>query len=169
MLLTDFVDFIGNYGLIAIFIIVYLEHLNLPGFPAGIILPAVGVWAVSGNSLIIGIIISIIAALLGNITLYFLGSVCGTKVVDKYCKFFPKQRKYFDKCDVMLAKKGTSIIFFSRLIPVFRTIISVPVGINKMSLNKFLIPTTCGVVIWNTGFILCGYFGADFVISGGMI
>ena len=62
-----------NYGAIAIFVIVLLEYLNLPGFPAGVIMPMAGIWAANGKlSFLMTMVISVAAGLLGSWILYFL-------------------------------------------------------------------------------------------------
>lgn len=48
MSLEIFIDYFTQYGAIAIFVVVFLEYLNLPGFPAGVIMPLAGVWAAHG-------------------------------------------------------------------------------------------------------------------------
>lgn len=62
-----------NYGAIAVFVIVLLEYLNLPGFPAGIIMPLAGIWAENGKlSFLLTMIVSVSAGLLGSWILYLM-------------------------------------------------------------------------------------------------
>ena len=63
-----------QYGAIFVFVIVFLEYLNLPGFPAGIIMPLAGIWASKGEiSFFMTMVLSVSAGLLGSWILYFLG------------------------------------------------------------------------------------------------
>lgn len=65
-----------NYGAIAIFVIVLLEYLNLPGFPAGIIMPMAGIWAANGKlSFFFTMLITVMAGLTGSWALYFLADL----------------------------------------------------------------------------------------------
>ena len=81
-----------EYGAFFIFLIVLLEYLNLPGFPAGVIMPLAGIWAAKGE---IGfpmvMLLSGAAGLVGSWALYLLGRLGGTKVMEFYFRKFPKQ------------------------------------------------------------------------------
>ena len=69
-----------NYGAIAIFVIVLLEYLNLPGFPAGVIMPLAGIWAANGKlSFFMTMVISVAAGLVGSWILYFFGRFGGDR------------------------------------------------------------------------------------------
>ena len=86
---TLITNYFELYGGLAIFVIVLLEYLNLPGFPAGIIMPLAGVYAAKGGlSLLSAITISVAAGELGSWILYFLGD-------DQDCNFYPS-RNYED-------------------------------------------------------------------------
>lgn len=74
MTLEVFTQYFATYGGIAIFVVVLLEYLNLPGFPAGIIMPLAGVWAAKGNiRFILAFLITVAAGLTGSLILYWLG------------------------------------------------------------------------------------------------
>ena len=67
-------NYFTEYGLLFMFIIVFLEYMNLPGLPAGIIMPAAGILIAShGMNFGMALIVSVIAGLLGSYVLYFLG------------------------------------------------------------------------------------------------
>ena len=73
-----FMDLMTSYGPIAIFTIVLLEYLNLPGFPAGVIMPLAGIWAARGGlNFFLTMIITVAAGLLCSILLYVLGRLGG--------------------------------------------------------------------------------------------
>ena len=81
-----------KYGAIAIFIIVLLEYMNLPGFPAGIIMPLSGIMAAKGNINFFWVmVITIAAGIIGSLILYFLGWKGGTVFLNAYKNKFPKQ------------------------------------------------------------------------------
>ena len=68
-----FMQYVTDYGWIAIFVIVLLGYLNLPGFPAGVIMPLAGLWAAQGNiNFIVALGITVAAGLTGSIMLYRL-------------------------------------------------------------------------------------------------
>ncbi|WP_341350003.1 DedA protein [Clostridium polynesiense] len=80
-------EYFTEYGPIIIFLIVFLEYLNLPGLPSGIIMPLAGIWAYSGIiSLTSTIVISLIAGLAGSWGLYFIGKYGGDFIIKKVYK-----------------------------------------------------------------------------------
>lgn len=151
-------DYLSQYGIIFVFVIVFLEYLNLPGLPAGIIMPLAGLWVSRGEmNFPVVLILSVIAGLIGSWCLYFLGFYGGNFILDKYIKKFPKQKNYIDEKLEYLKSKGYIGVFISRLIPVARTIIAIPAGVLKMNFLKYTIYSACGIFIWNGVFISAGY------------
>lgn len=99
-----------EYGAFFIFLIVLLEYLNLPGFPAGVIMPLAGIWAAKGE---IGfpmvMLLSVAAGLVGSWALYLLGRLGGTKVMEFYFRKFPKQQPVIEDKMQMLRKRAVSV------------------------------------------------------------
>ncbi|GAA0068720.1 DedA family protein [Clostridium sardiniense] len=158
-------DYFSQYGLIFLFVIVFLEYLNLPGLPAGIIMPATGVLIANGESnFFVAIIISVIAGVLGSVSLYIIGRVGGAKLLDKYLKKFPKQKHYVDKIAKIVEEKGNFGVFISKLIPVARTLVSIPAGVFKLNFVSFVAYSALGIFLWNTVFISAGYFLGDIIL-----
>ena len=91
-------QYFTQYGPIAIFVIVLLEYMNLPGFPAGVIMPLAGVFAAQGRiSFWETMVITVLAGLTGSILLYGLGRYGGNFFLEKYYKHFPKQKDTIEK------------------------------------------------------------------------
>ena len=152
-------QYFSQYGIIVVFIIVFLEYLNLPGFPAGIIMPLAGVWASKGGvNIILVISLSVLAGLLGSWALYFLGRFFGEFILEKYLKKFPKHEVAINKNFKILREKGSMGVFISKLIPMARTLISIPAGVLKLNFFKYSAYATLGIFIWNTVLISSGYF-----------
>ena len=85
-------QFFMQYGAGFIFLIVLLEYMNLPGFPAGIIMPLAGIWAARGQiSFAAAMALTVSAGLLGSWILYFLGRLGGAVLLPRYMRRFPKQ------------------------------------------------------------------------------
>lgn len=98
MNLTALTQYFTEYGIIAIFVIILLEYLNLPGFPAGVIMPLAGVMAAKGNiSFSMVMFVTTAAGLTGSLALYLLGSKGGELFLTAYLKRFPKHREGIDK------------------------------------------------------------------------
>ncbi len=161
-----FMDVMSKYGAIAIFVIVLLEYLNLPGFPAGVIMPVAGILASRGRiNFVLALLISVAAGLTGSILLYGLGRGGGEIFLKKYFKRFPKTQDVVEKKIAYLQKKGCVGIFVCKLIPAVRTLISIPAGVIKMNFVNYCISSTLGIFLWNLAFVGAGYIFGDAVFS----
>lgn len=155
-----------NYGVIAIFVIVLLEYLNLPGFPAGVIMPMAGIWAANGKlSFLMTMVISVAAGLLGSWILYFFGRFGGDVFLKAYVKKFPKQKQAIDRNFQMIQQRGCLGIFISKLIPMVRTLISIPAGVLHIDFMKYTVSSALGICIWNFFFVGAGYVLGDKVFE----
>lgn len=155
-----------HYGAVAIFVIVLLEYMNLPGFPAGIIMPLSGVWAARGNiNFPMVMLITLAAGVLGSWILYVFGRTGGHLLLEKYLQKFPKHREPIEKNFEMIRKRGCLGIFISKLIPMVRTLVSIPAGVLKIDFIKYTISSALGVFVWNLIFVGAGYFLGDAVFA----
>ena len=85
MSIQNLTSYFLQYGAFFIYLIVLLEYLNLPGFPAGVIMPLAGIWAARGAiSFPLALLLSVAAGLTGSWALYLLGRFGGGKVLDFY-------------------------------------------------------------------------------------
>lgn len=151
-------DYFHRYGAIVVFIIVFLEYLNMPGFPSGVIMPLAGIWAAKGNiGFITVLILSVIAGICGSWVLYLVGRYGGELVLHQYVKKFPKQKPIIEKTIERIRMKGYLGIFVGKLIPVLRTIISIPAGVLKVNFIGYTIASTFGILIWNLVLVGAGY------------
>lgn len=155
-----------RYGAIAIFVIVFLEYLNLPGFPAGIIMPLSGIMAAKGNIHFFWVMtVSLAAGLLGSLVLYALGRKGGEVFLNAYTRRFPRQKEVLEKNLEWIRQKGCMGVFVGKLLPMVRTIVSIPAGVVKMDLMKYTVSSACGILIWNFAFIGAGYVLGDQVFQ----
>ena len=154
-----------EYGAFFIYLIVLLEYLNLPGFPAGVIMPLAGIWASPGeSSFFMVMILTVAAGLTGSGALYFLGRAGGEKVLGFYFRKFPKQKPVIEGKIEMLREKWCIGVFVSKLLPMVRTLISIPAGMVKMDFIKYTISSTLGIFLWNLAFVGAGYFFGEAAI-----
>lgn len=151
--------YLTQYGMLALFIIVFLEYLNLPGFPAGIIMPLAGMWAHQlGQSFLWVLLVSVFAGLLGSWMLYFLGFFMGNPLINWFRKKFKKQGAALDKAIAQVNEKGYIGLLIAKLLPAIRTIISIPAGTIKMNFYGYTLFSLAGIAIWNCVFVGAGYF-----------
>ena len=94
-----------------------------------------------------------VGAVLGAIALYYLGLWLDEPVIRRFIrnfgKFFLLDENDLDRALEFFGRYGEAVIFFGRLIPIIRSLISIPAGMNRMPLGKFLIFTAFGTTVWN--------------------
>lgn len=159
-------DYISKYGLIFLFVIVFLEYLSIPGIPSGVIMPAGGILVANGDySFMIVFLLSMIAGILGSLILYFVGYYIGNSALDWVYNKFSKSRSSIDKVLSCFDKFGERGIFVCRLFPVARTLVSLIAGTVRSNIKTFIIYSVLGMSIWNSLFIIIGYVAAKFFIN----
>ena len=145
----------------------FLENI-IPPIPSEIIMPLGGFFVYQGDlNFYILVIFGLIGTVLGALPWYFLGRFLNEKklanFVENKGKFLGITSKDFYKSKVWFDKYGVSLVFWGRLVPGIRTLISVPAGIEIMPLKKFLVWTTLGSLIWIIILTLSGYiFGENY-------
>ncbi|GAA0865516.1 DedA family protein [Paraclostridium tenue] len=154
-------EFIINYGLISIFIIVALEYANLP-LPSELVLPLIGIFAFEYDMNFIQVLTaSVLGGLSGSIINYYLGLKLGKPLVDMLATRFPSTKRSIRASYSWIKKYDKSSIMISRLIPVARTFISIIAGVIKMNIIAFIIYSTIGISLWNLILISAGYILSD--------
>lgn len=143
-------------GYLGVFIFMALESACIP-IPSEAILPFGGYLSYIGRlSIIPTILIGTLGGTFGSILAYYLGKLGGRPLVLKYATTLHLSKSSLEKSDEYFSKYGEKIVFYSRLLPIVRTFISLPAGISKMDFKKFTLYTFFGSLIWS---ILLGYAG----------
>ncbi len=110
-------------------------------------MPFAGFLVISGQFGFIGVvIIGSLGNLAGSLFSYWVGYRGGRPLIEKYGKFILLSHRDLDSSDRFFKKYGDSTVFFSRLLPVIRTFISLPAGISRMEIKKFILYTLAGVI-----------------------
>lgn len=157
-------QFFWQYGAAFIFVIVLLEYMNLPGFPAGVIMPLAGIQAAQGGmSFAVAMFLTVSAGMVGSWILYFLGRLGGSILMPWFFRRFPKQETLIRKNLDYLRQKGGTGVFVSKLIPMVRTVISIPAGMIKMDFFVYSVSSACGIFLWNLVLVGAGYWMGDAV------
>ncbi|MBF6511031.1 DedA family protein [Nocardia farcinica] len=138
--------------------IVALENL-FPPIPSEVILPLAGFTASQGGMTVIGAILwTTLGSLVGALALYGIGATLGRDRTRAIAAKLPLVKiADIDKTEAWFAKHGVKAVFFGRMIPLFRSFISLPAGVERMRVSTFALFTTLGSLIWNTVFVLAGY------------
>lgn len=158
------VNIISTLGYPGVALSVFLESFFAP-IPSEIILPFSGFVAYSGVLNVYSVIaIATIFAYLGSLPFYFIG-IWGEKYVTKFLDKFGKYL-FIDNEDVKWAfnlfdKHGSKIVLIGRLIPIVRTLISLPAGVAKMHFGVFTAFTLIGSLVWNSVLVSAGYILGD--------
>jgi len=170
-LITKTVETNPYIAYIVIGLAMFLENL-IPPIPSEIIMPLGGFFVYKGDlNLYILIIAGLIGTVVGALPWYFLGSLLNEKklsnFIDRNGKFIGISLKDLDKSKLWFDKYGALLVFWGRLIPGIRTLISVPAGVELMPINKFLIWTSLGSLIWVIFLTSAGYFfGENYEMIG---
>lgn len=151
------VDTLGYPGLA---IVVALENL-FPPIPSEAVLPLAGFLVFEGRMTLIGAIVaSTVGSVVGALILYWVGYAAGEDrvraFVKKYGRWFQVDEKDLDRSQEWFKRHGRSAVFFGRLAPLIRSIISVPAGMTKVPLGTFILYTTLGSGLWNALLIGAG-------------
>lgn len=164
--MVDFViNLISNYGYFGMFIGMVLEAVIIV-IPSEAILATGGILSGRGifsfwGSFLVGLLGSVFCA----IVIYFMGYFGGRPFVKKYGKYFCMKEEDIEKSDSWFNKYGLIAALIGRNFPIVRTLISLPIGIMRLSFFKFLIYTTIGSIPWTFVFTYVGYaLGNNWVI-----
>jgi membrane protein DedA with SNARE-associated domain len=152
------VDLMERIGGVGAGIAVALENL-FPPLPSEVILPLAGFAASRGDfSLASALFWTTLGSVVGALALYWIGAAIGFHRVRAIAARMPLVKaEDIDRCQAWFDKHGGKAVFFGRMIPIFRSLISVPAGVARMPLGRFLIYTTLGSLIWNSIFVFSGY------------
>ena len=168
-IITDSVKNNPNAAYLVICFLMFLENI-IPPIPSEIIMPLGGFFVYQGNlNFYILVFFGLLGTVLGGLPWYYLGRVLNEKKLSTFVenkgKFLGITSKDLNKSKLWFDNYGVSLVFWGRLIPGIRTLISVPAGIEMMPLKKFLIWTSLGSLIWVILLTLSGYiFGENYRI-----
>ncbi|MET9632022.1 DedA family protein [Lentzea sp. NPDC006480] len=139
-----------------------LENL-FPPLPSEVFLPLAGFTAAQGKmSLFDAILWTTSGSVAGALVLYWIGALLGRDRVRRIAARMPLVRvSDVDRTEAWFLRNGYRTVFFGRMIPVFRSLISIPAGVERMRLVPFLACTAAGSLLWNTALILAGYLLGD--------
>ncbi|WP_083949871.1 DedA family protein [Herbidospora yilanensis] len=136
-----------------------LENL-FPPLPSEAILPLAGFTAARGDLSLTAVLIwTTIGSVVGAVALYGIGALLGEERMMRLAAKLPLIKlSDIEKTQAWFARHGRKTVFFGRMIPIFRSLISIPAGVTRMPMATFLLFTTLGSAIWNTVFVLAGYY-----------
>ncbi len=150
-------------GYIGIVLAMALESCLIP-LPSEIVMPLAGLFVTTGMATstgkldLVGVALAgAMGCLIGSAVAYWIGAAGGRPLVLRYGRYILISQADSDRADRWFAKYGSSVAFFSRLLPVVRTYISLPAGISRMNFGKFMLYTFLGSLPWTFALAYVGY------------
>lgn len=145
---------VETLGYAGVALVILLENV-FPPIPSELVLPLAGFLANDGT---FGFPQVVLAATLGSVAgaliLYAVGAVFGEQrlraFVRRYGRFLGLGEADVDRAESWFIRHGGKAIFFGRLVPVVRSLISIPAGLSRMPLAPFIVYTALGSAMWNT-------------------
>ncbi|MBD1906857.1 DedA family protein [Funiculus sociatus GB2-A5] len=154
-----------SLGYVGIGLLMFLENL-FPPIPSELIMPLAGFTVAKGNmNFVLAVTAGVIGTMLGALPWYYVGKLVGEenlkRLANKYGKWIGLSSKDIDKADNWFDKHGGKAVFYGRLVPGVRTLISLPAGISGMPLVPFLLYSTLGTTLWVGLLTYAGYALGD--------
>ena len=151
-----FLSFIADYGYAAVAILMAAENACIP-IPSELILGFAGYLVFADQMSFVGATTAgMIGGMAGSIFAYWVGHKGGRPFVDRYGHYFFVKKSHLDMAQNWFDKYGLKAVFFSRMLPVVRTFISLPAGFAHVDVRKFLALTFAGSLPWTMLIIFAG-------------
>ncbi len=151
-----FTNLIASTGYLGVFVLMVLESMVAP-VPSELVMPFAGFLVADGKlNLWLVIVISTLASITGSLISYFIAYFGEKELIHKFGKFVLLDKEELDWTQRWFTKRGSITILISRFIPVVRHLISIPAGLARMDLKKFVFFTAIGATAWNTFLLLVG-------------
>lgn len=158
------VDVVERLGALGVGLLIFLENV-VPPIPSEVILPFAGFTAEQGKlNILAAWLAATIGSLAGAMALYGVGALVGEERLRELSRarwFVLFGEKDFDRGDRFFERYGGAIVFFGRFVPLVRSIVSVPAGLERMAIPRFVLLTFLGSGIWNAAFLGAGWFAGD--------
>lgn len=153
-------EFMESYGYFGILLLIAIENL-FPPIPSEVILTFGGFMTTTSELTIFGVVLAAtLGSVIGAILLYGIGRVLSAErleaIVERYGAILRLKPEDIRKADAWFDRYGPWAVFFGRLVPLVRSLISIPAGSSGMRFTPFLALTTAGSLIWNTALVSVG-------------
>ena len=151
-----FLSFIASWGYVAVAVLMAAENACIP-IPSELILGFAGYLVFAGHLTFSGALLAgMVGGLLGSIFAYEVGAHGGRPFVDQYGKYFFIKKSHVDTAQDWFDRYGLKAVFFSRMLPVIRTFISLPAGFARVDPKRFFTYTIAGSLPWTAAILYAG-------------
>ena len=146
---------LGYPGIVAL---MAMESSILP-VPSELVMPPAGYWAAKGEmNFVVALLCGVIGSIIGALANYYGAQLIGRPLIQRYGKYVLLSEKNLQRSERFFAQHGEISTLIGRLFPVIRHLISIPAGLHRMPLGKFILYTGIGAAIWCTILTWIGYF-----------
>lgn len=155
-------EFIARYGYFAIFAYMVLETAFILHFaPSEIVIPFAAAHLVTDRaSFAFFLLVTTVGATLGALLAYYVFGVYGEKALERFGHVLHVEDDDIERGQRWFRKWGENSVFWGRMLPVMRAVISIPAGMAEMDLRKFVLYSAVGSAVFNFGFTWLVYSGS---------
>lgn len=155
------IGLIDQWGYLGLFFLMLLESI-FPPIPSELIMPFAGFAAARGSLTFPGVVVASTAgAVIGMVPWYLAGRLLGLERVcalaDRHGRWLTLDAAELDRASDWFRRFGPLVVFFGRLMPIIRTVISVPAGLARVPQAYFFLASGLGALVWNTLLVSAGY------------
>lgn len=154
------IEFMEKFGYFGVFLMIALENI-FPPIPSEVVLTFGGFMTTKSDLTVFGVVVAAtLGAVVGAVILYLIGLLLNVnqleKIIDRWGHILKIKKEDIHKADRWFERYGVWTVFFCRMVPIVRSLISVPAGMARMNMVIFLVFTTIGTLIWNTILVSLG-------------
>ena len=154
-------ELLSEYLYLGVFLAALIETI-IPPIPTMAVFPTAGfIASQNGLGIFEVVLLGIIGgfgASIGSTVIYLIALKLGRAALLRYFKRVIISEEKLDRVEKWFEKYGDKAVLFGRMVPVFREMISIPAGLLKMSIRKFLLYTILGSCSWGITMVMIGYF-----------
>ncbi|HLQ58085.1 MAG TPA: DedA family protein [Gemmatimonadales bacterium] len=146
---------LGYPGIVAL---MAMESSILP-VPSELVMPPAGYWAAKGQmSFAVALVCGVVGSVIGALANYYGAQLIGRPLIQRYGKYVLLSEKNLLRSERFFAEHGEISTLIGRLFPVIRHVISIPAGLHRMPLPKFILYTAAGAAVWCAILTWIGFF-----------
>ena len=147
-----------DLGYPGIVVLMAMESSILP-VPSELVMPPAGYWAAKGQmSFPVALICGVVGSVIGALANYYGAQLIGRPLIQRYGRYVLLSEKNLLRSERFFAQHGEISTLIGRLFPVIRHLISIPAGLHRMPLPKFILYTAAGAAVWCAILTWIGYF-----------
>jgi len=152
------IETVSALGYPGIVLLMFIESSFLP-LPSELVMPPAGYLAAQGRmAAAAAILAGVVGSVLGALFNYGFAVFVGEPVLRRYGKYVLLRPHHLDRAEAYFARHGEISTFVGRLLPVVRHLISIPAGMARMRLGRFVAFTAIGAAVWCTVLVYIGWF-----------